>query len=277
MRYWHAKRAFFWATPLVVAWVFAAIVHVTRRRLPASGSRRARSFVSMVVSFRRHVRLIHAYFAATCATFLVLVFVASKPGSTEHHYLPFFPVLIHAMVRMAPRDVRAFDMRAVIGLAMGTLLFFTDFMPCRLLAKRMIIMRPTAVEMQSEVQSFIQAHPGKTIEMGAGASISPLYFRVLLVYAKMPYRIDIGTLMDLGSIGEPAIPPSLHERLRSCETDYFLLQSDSSPFRVTSVYTGQAAYDELYRQDFINSYKRTQQMRYFDVWSCRHPEPTDDP
>jgi hypothetical protein len=275
MRYWHAKRAFFWLTPVALAWVFAAIVHVTRRRVPASGTRRPRAFISMVVSLRRHLSFVHAYFAATCVTFLALIFVASKPGSTEHHYLPFFPVLIHAMVRMAPREVRAFDMRAVAGLAMGTLLFFTDFTAGRLLAKRMVIMRQTALEMQAEVQSFIAEHPGKTVEMGAAASLAPTYLRVLLVYAKMPYRIDVGTLMDLGSIGEPMIPQSLHDRLKSCETDYFLLQTDSSPWRVTSVYTGQPAYDELYREDFVNSYKRTQKMRYFDVWSCRDPRPTD--
>jgi hypothetical protein len=259
----HAERALFYSLPLVVSWMGTAMLRARRVR--------GRWLISLALPGGTPSDRQNAHFLSIVGSFALLVLVASKPGASEHHFMPFFPVIIHAVVRMAPRAARAVDVRPLAALAMGLVLFTADWTKQTSLWALHNETRATSLATAREITSFLAAHPGKTVEMGEGASLGPGYYRPLLVFAKMPYAVDVGTLMDLGSIGAGQLPDALVDRVAHCGVDYILIGKGSPPFQLRSVYYGQAAYDLSYVEAFQKSYELRESLEFYDVYACREP------
>ncbi len=268
----NAKRALFYATPLAASWLFAA---VTRVRL-----RQSRLYMSLVFSFRLLGAKGHCYFLAIVISCGALVIVSSKLGATEHHFMPMFPVLIHGVLRMVPRAVRGLDFRLISGLSLVLVLFGSDWNKQWDLWDMQIAARPSARATSAEITRFLARHPGRTVEMGAGGSLALnyggslalTYFRPLLVYAKQPYTIDVGTIMDLDSIGAASLPPAIIKRVKDCVVDYFLIAKGVKPFQMKGFYaTGRLLFQPGYPEAFAKAYEKTEALEYYDVYSCRKP------
>ena len=260
----NGKRALFYATPLAASWLFAA---VTRARL-----RQSRLYMSLVFSFRLLGAKGHCHFAAIVSAFGLLVIVASKPGATEHHFVPFFPVLIHGVFRMVPRAARGLDFRVISGLSLVLVFFGSDWNKQLSLWHTQMWARPGARATSAEVTTFLAQHPGKTVEMGAGGSLSPTFYRPILVYAKQPYTLDVGTLSDLDSVGSGRLPAAIVKRIERCVVDYFLIAKGAQPFKMKGIYTtGRLLFQSGYPEAFAKAYEKTETLVYYDVYACRKP------
>ncbi len=258
------KRALFYAAPLAPAWFFAA---VTRARL-----RRSRLYMSLVFSFRLLGAKGHCYFLAIVFACGLLVIVASKPGATEHHFVPMFPVLIHGVLRMVPKAVRGIDFRLISGLALVLVLFIIDWNKQTFLWKMQMATRPGSLATAAEVTSFLAQHPGRTVEMGPGISLALTLFRPILVYARQPYTLDVGTLSDLDSVSSGRLPGAILKRVETCVVDYFLITKGGAPFQARGYYTtGRGIFASGYPEVFAKAYEKTESLKYYDVYTCKKP------
>jgi hypothetical protein len=248
---WEQLRGLFYVCPLIVMVALACL------RMP----------------HWRRVNYLHCL-ACVVSTAAVGV-IACKRGASEHHFMALFPALIHAVVRNPAVRVFGVDLRTALAAGYVVTLGLADWYKQAALYRLNLEARETGPEYVQEIQGFLANHPGKTVEMGtAGDSVGTALFRPLLVYAGQPYFVDIGTVMDLDSVGMNRMPDEIIRRVLRCQSDFFLFPQTGPPLHTPNVYeTGHFAYDPRYIDAFNASYRKVDATAHYDVYACAPDAP----
>jgi len=210
------------------------------------------------------------YFLSYIAGILVLIPLAARPGGGHYYLYPFFPLAIDMTLRFSGNSrYKRFSTTILLVAAVFVLMLSVP------VQKRFLrnLDWPLAASINAEVKDIITRFSGKTIEMGygektaGGASYDLTYYKSLLVMAGNPYSLDatVGAEMLKLSI---AFPEAAIERIRACKTDLWLVPKDEAPFAMWSYY-GEPAFPEVFRQTFLDAYKKSTSFTYFDIWVCR--------
>ncbi len=244
-------------------------------------------------AFFNYIREEKLFLLSVVAAIALMSVPASKFGSGEHHYLPFYPLLgyvccdvysraktVHGMGRSELRATVSILCCLWLVARVGT----RDAWGWSLTGPHVLDGRQTAAAVSNDLLEIMRSHPHDVIEMGYGDNLGKTsevtYLRPLLVFAGNPLTVDEAALDDMELSGLP-MPQSTIAYLQSCQTQIWLIPRGQRPFLLPSFYdelSGPMVHDifgNAFREAFHPRYKKRESTAYFDVWSCDENKPPE--
>lgn len=238
-------------------------------------------------AFLNYIREEKLFLWSLAACIGLISVTASKLGSGEHHYLPFYPLLGYLCCDLYSRaeTVRGGIGRSSLRATVSMLLCFwlaarvgtRDAWGWTLTGPHVLEGRKTAAEVTNDLQEIMRSHPGVAIEMGYGDNLGRAseltYFRPLLVFAGNPLTVDEAALDDM-ELSRLAMPQSTIAYVQSCQTQIWLIPKGERPFLVPSYYDELGGpmirdiFGNAFREAFFAHYQKLESSAYFDLWSC---------
>jgi hypothetical protein len=218
-----------------------------------------------------------AYAWAALLSSSLIAIVSSKPGSTAHHYMPLFPVLLDATFRTgrAVRE-RAPQLVAATFAAGAICVFFTGFSG-QWTVYQMIDARGPGNAVSDDLSALAARCERGSVQMGYAGNRTYMLttHRVPLVLAGNPYWLDPATLMDLRSVGRGPSRATV-EAVRSCRSDCFVIPRGEIPFSMRNMgeYDRVRLFPPAFVAAFRAAYERVDSSRHFNLWKCRRSAPT---
>jgi hypothetical protein len=196
--------------------------------------------------------------------------LAAKPGAGPYHLLPFFPLIafftglqIHHLRVDAARSsalLSGFSFTAVaIVIAVAQQASFISS-----------VREIDAVGPMADVNRFLDQHPGRLVQIGYSSDERMTFVRPLVVFRSGMYLLDQPAIQEHQLAGIE-IPPASANTLRSCAVAYWLVPKTGEPFSAINRYPmthGRPLYGSEFRRAFFESYRRSENTEYFDVWAC---------
>jgi hypothetical protein len=219
---------------------------------------------------------------------ITTIVVASKPGASSHHLLPFGPVFAWLIADAIKRAADGADAApeplalverpgAIIVLCDLAMIMFIVFAAYPMVSRNAPVMRQMLADrarnqmILAEINEIERRHPGRRLAIGYGSpdDAGLFNFRQVLVYRGHPNLIDHNAYMDMKFAGLP-LPEATLRAIDSCEVEIWLLPRDSRPFEWWNLY---APYDELFpdalRAQFRARFEPREQTEHFDLWFCK--------
>ena len=209
-----------------------------------------------------------AYGMTFVVSLAALFYPATTTGAGIHHLMPLTPFAVDFLARLwAAKD--GFRTLRRIGIAIFAIAIVAMSVPKqRQLHRQMDAVVDRGVA--ADIRAILAKHPGRTIEMGYGASFDRYqdsFLRPILIFAGNPFSFEAMTFMELRNLAQ--IPPSAHiQHIESCASDLWLIPKGEAPFALGSYYDGKSAFGDALPHTFLKAYEKSDSSRYFDLWSC---------
>lgn len=243
-------------------------------------------------TFFNYLREEKLFLLSLAASIGLMSVTASKLGSGEHHYLPFYPLLgylccdLYSRAETVPGGLGRSALRATVSILLCFWLVARvgtrDTWGWTLTGPHVLDGRESATEVTNDLQEIIRGHPGEVIEMGYGDNLGKpsevTYLRPLLVFAGNPLTVDEAALDDM-ELSKLAMPQSTIAYVRSCQTQIWLIPKGERPFLVPSYYDELGSpmirdiFGNAFREAFFAQYQKRESSAYFDLWSCDAKKP----
>jgi Dolichyl-phosphate-mannose-protein mannosyltransferase len=204
---------------------------------------------------------------------IAVIIAASKPGAGPDHVLPFLPAVFYFVslyIERLPAHARehptarvaapAFVLTALVAAASEQVFFLATSAEVN------------GMRLSSELASFVDAHPNRTVAMGFTRGGEHLgHARPVLVFRTGAYPLDSAAIQEYQMSGLD-LPEATIRALENCETEFWLFPKDRVPFSGRNVYPvmeRRPLVPDTFRQTFGERYERVEDTRHFQVWRCR--------
>jgi len=208
------------------------------------------------------------YFGLFIACLVITLFPATKVGAGTYYFYPFLAVLIDQILRHASQVKKHKKVIWCLFTVLTATLLITSIPAQKRFFRALHWKEVTAVK--AEIRNVLAAYSDRTIEMGFGNNIATYprtFYRTLLVMAGHPYTIDAAPAMELNMWKVP-LTDNLLARVRSCNTNIWLIPKDEVPFQMIGYY-GYPSLDKAFRKNFLAGHRKIDTLDYFDIWECR--------
>jgi hypothetical protein len=226
-------------------------------------------------SARPHGREMRWMLGALLAGLCVIVLAASKPGATAYHFVPFLPVIFYiTAAQLGSLREDAIRQRIVVPAAAGFVASALVIALAQQVSFVRIVAERTHDDEVGDIHQFLEAHPGKTVEMGYGRDDRLTLVRPVLVFRNGSYLLDAPAVQE-HQLSGLEVPQSTIEAIRACAVDYWLIPQGQEPFSGLNRYTAmqlKPLFSEEFRTAFLETYLQQDRTRYYDVWACRTRE-----
>jgi hypothetical protein len=244
-------------------------------------------------AFFNYIREEKLFLLSLAASIGLMSVTASKLGSGEHHYLPFYPLLgylccdLHRRAETVLGGIGRSSLRASVSILLCFWLVARvgtrDAWGWTLTGPHVLDGRKSAAEVTRDLQEIMRSHPGEVIEMGYGDNLGKAsevtYLRPLLVFAGNPLTVDEAALDDM-ELSKLAMPQSTIAYVQSCQTQIWLIPKGERPFLLPSFYDDLGSpmirdiFGNAFREVFFARYQKRETSTYFDLWSCDGKKPS---
>jgi len=215
--------------------------------------------------------------AALAASYVTVLFFASKPGAGLNHLLPLIPpTLFMIACMMRSEGLASLEACARLGrvrqAAVMGVLFTTLFLGVVAEAKCMQRLHRSAQRGESvlsDLRTVVRQHPELTIAMaygGEGVEYELTFYRPHLLFAGQPLLVDIIACMESQRSRRP-LSAETYEALQSGAVQLWLVPKGGKPFRKKNWYP---PHQNVFPPDFVDilleRYRRRESSEYFDLW-----------
>jgi hypothetical protein len=194
----------------------------------------------------------------TAVAVCVVAPISAKVGAGPTHFLPLCPAIALLIGRW--RGSHATAVHAVAGLLLALGLSQVVYVSRQIQSARF--------GAADELLTLLNTHP-HPVAVGYTEDYKATFIRPVLTMNGQPYPFDPAALMDHQmsgiELGEAAV-----DAVRRCAVATWMLPTGGTPFALPNVYVPtQRVFPQDFREAFLESYRRTEQHSFFDVWRCR--------
>jgi hypothetical protein len=217
-------------------------------------------------------RAAYAFPAALALSCAAAVPAGSLLGGGVQHLIPLLPPLSYAAGLVFSWGIKKRHARLVAAIVLGALgaVLLRTFHYQQYVFQRNRYMSGFAPSV-AEIRELIRREPGGTVAVGYGVDIhlDLSGYRAIPVFEGQPYDFDEVVVMDAKLGGHP-LPREIAQGLRGCRPTTWLIPKGAAPFDLRSYYPPfPAVFDDEFKEAFRESYERSGELTYFEVWRCR--------
>jgi hypothetical protein len=214
-----------------------------------------------------------AFLCSFAASIAIVAIIASKPGSGEHHLIPFVPVALFGTARIFGLSEKGSSPAAPASvlklLYMSTLLTFgvASFLVDEHIVKTVVTNFTSDEEKRSDLLNLFAKHPDGEMGVTDEAHYTDTFFYPALVMRGGKFHFAPAAWMDLKQGGVSGRYPL--ELLDHCRVRAWILPALGKPFSLPNYYTDTPLMSKEFVATFYRNYARTDRSRYYDLWTCK--------